>query len=138
MQPIGPVGGDVIIDEDLPKYIIRGKSESMNFLALVYNVPFFSCSIVFVEFEIILFYICFPLYVCAGSEEETYWRSKNPHGYKIMQPPQNTGSSDAHRAAIDGNSQLMIKLLEDNPELIHARDNNGWTPLHVSSSLCWL
>jgi ankyrin repeat protein len=55
-----------------------------------------------------------------------------------MQPPQNTGSSDAHRAAIDGNSQLMIKLLEENPELIHARDNNGWTPLHVSSSLCWL
>jgi hypothetical protein len=26
MQPIGPVGEDVSIDEDLPKYIIRGKS----------------------------------------------------------------------------------------------------------------
>jgi hypothetical protein len=41
MQPIGPVGEDVSIDEDLPKYIIRGKSESMIFLALVYAQFFF-------------------------------------------------------------------------------------------------
>jgi hypothetical protein len=60
-----------------------------------------------------------------------------------MQTPQITGSSDAQRPATECNSELMIKLLEEKPELIHARDitKNGWTaPLlqHVYFLLCQL
>jgi ankyrin repeat protein len=50
-----------------------------------------------------------------------------------MQTPYYTiGSSNAHKAAIDGNSEMMVQLLKENPELVNARDINGWTPLHVS------
>ncbi|KAL9182371.1 hypothetical protein ACHAXT_013023 [Thalassiosira profunda] len=40
------------------------------------------------------------------------------------------GSTPAHHVAIDGEAELLGKVLDKMGELVHAKDNRGWTPLH--------
>mmetsp|Transcript_26214 Transcript_26214/g.46232 ORF Transcript_26214/g.46232 Transcript_26214/m.46232 type:complete len:441 (-) Transcript_26214:94-1416(-) len=74
-----------------------------------------------------------PQYVIQGSEEEQNWRKKNPNGYKFVDNPITPGSTDAHQAAIAGNAELMLQVLVAKPQLVNARDTNGWTPLHEAA-----
>ena len=41
-----------------------------------------------------------------------------------------TGSTEAHRIAIKQDYTLLMKILENDPSLANAADENGWTPLH--------
>lgn len=41
-----------------------------------------------------------------------------------------TGTTEAHRLAVNGNYGLLVKALEAEPELVNAKDQNQWTPLH--------
>jgi hypothetical protein len=69
-----------------------------------------------------------------GSEEEAFWRKQHPNGYKILDSPFiKEKTTSAHQAAVQNRPDLLAMLLEDNPELVNAKDVNGWTPLHVST-----
>uniref|UniRef100_A0A7S1Y6U7 Fe2OG dioxygenase domain-containing protein n=1 Tax=Grammatophora oceanica TaxID=210454 RepID=A0A7S1Y6U7_9STRA len=74
-----------------------------------------------------------PPYVLPGSEEERNWRKRNPLGHKIMKTQQfETGSTEAHRSAMEGNLEHLKNAVEANEEVVNAQDKNGWTPLHES------
>lgn len=66
-----------------------------------------------------------------GSEEEKNWRRRNPQGYKLSKPTTTHGSTTVHRAAQLGNADGLRRSLEENPDLVNAKDINGWTPLLV-------
>jgi hypothetical protein len=69
-----------------------------------------------------------PSYVIPGSEEESNWRKKHPNGYKLH--THNTaGASELHKAAQIGDSAGLKRILAEKPELVNAKDVNGWTPL---------
>ncbi|KAL3908537.1 MAG: hypothetical protein SGARI_003017, partial [Bacillariaceae sp.] len=69
-----------------------------------------------------------PSYVIPGSDEEKNWRRRNPNGYKLN-TPSTVGSSQLHKAAMKNDSDNVKRILEQKPELINAKDVNGWTPL---------
>jgi len=72
-----------------------------------------------------------PPYVVPGSPEEPNWRSRNPKGHTIMREKEfATGSTEAHRAAMDGDMRGLQEYVTVHEESINARDENGWTPLH--------
>ena len=41
-----------------------------------------------------------------------------------------TGSTEAHRIAGNQDYGLLMKILDNDADLVHAKDENGWTPLH--------
>ena len=41
-----------------------------------------------------------------------------------------TGSTEAHRIALKQDYGLLMKILDNDADLVHAKDDNGWTPLH--------
>jgi prolyl 4-hydroxylase len=74
-----------------------------------------------------------PPYIIPGSPEEAFWRSENPEGYQRSGTPQKTfrtGSTVAHMAAQTGDYDALSRILEAKVQLVHAEDENGWTPLH--------
>lgn len=72
-----------------------------------------------------------PPYVIPGSPEEPNWRMRNPNGHVIMKTQSYTlGTTEAHRAAGEGNLQELTESITHHEEYVNARDANGWTPLH--------
>ena len=70
--------------------------------------------------------------ILLGSDEEKNWKRRNPNGYKLHETSFTTGSTLVHQAANKGDHQSVSRYLSDKPELVNARDINGWMPLHVS------
>jgi Ankyrin repeats (many copies) len=71
------------------------------------------------------------------SEEEKNWRLRNPKGYKLLNTPGTHGSTSVHSAAQKGDADALKRTLEAKPDLVNAKDINGWTPLLVSHCLQW-
>lgn len=75
-----------------------------------------------------------PPYLIPGSPDEDFWRSENPQGYGGRgggtQTKFQTGSTVAHMAAQKGDLQALSRILKNKADLVHAQDENGWTPLH--------
>jgi Ankyrin repeats (3 copies) len=72
-----------------------------------------------------------PPYVIPGSLEEPNWRMRNPNGHTVMKAKVFTeGTTEAHRAASDGNHEELVEVIDSHEEYVNARDANGWTPLH--------
>ena len=59
----------------------------------------------------------------------------NPEGHKIVSSGRsfNTGSTDAHYYASMADSEKLKEILDQNAELVMARDANGWTALHEAT-----
>lgn len=76
-----------------------------------------------------------PPYLIEGSPEEDFWRAENPQGYHAegTRPKFQTGSTVAHMAAQKGDLQAMSRILKKEVSLVHAQDENGWTPLFEAS-----
>ena len=56
---------------------------------------------------------------------------ENPHGWKTRQTDDVVeGSTEAHRVALSQEYHLLRRILRNDASLVHARDQNGWTPLH--------
>ena len=75
-----------------------------------------------------------PPYVVPGSPEEPNWRMRNPNGHQIMKTQSFTlGTTEAHKAAAEGNLQELAESINHHEEYVNARDGNGWTPLHEAA-----
>jgi prolyl 4-hydroxylase len=74
-----------------------------------------------------------PPYLLAGSPESDNWARKNPHGWSKPLPSapiQQVTSPEGHRAAAIGDLARLSKLAQTNRRALHAKDENGWQPLH--------
>ena len=82
-----------------------------------------------------------PPYIIPGSPEEPHWRQSHPKGQQ--EQPQvgktfTTGSTPAHTAAQKGSVDVLAEHLAKQKDLVHAKDANGWTPLHEVRFYCLL
>lgn len=69
----------------------------------------------------------------AGSPEEPNWRRSNKKGWRITgNVAFETGSSEAHSLAYNGDIDSLRIVLDSQKDLVNAKDNNDWTPLHES------
>lgn len=71
-----------------------------------------------------------PAYIVPGTPEEAHWRASHPGGQKSKQKSFTTGSTPAHHAAQGGDLKTLKKEVSNMKELIHAKDSNGWQPIH--------
>mmetsp|Transcript_6478 Transcript_6478/g.9533 ORF Transcript_6478/g.9533 Transcript_6478/m.9533 type:complete len:442 (+) Transcript_6478:161-1486(+) len=72
-----------------------------------------------------------PPYVIPGSLEEPNWRSQNPDGHILMKQKQlEVGATGAHTAAQEENIEDLAVLVDRDESIVHAKDANGWIPLH--------
>ena len=80
-----------------------------------------------------------PPYLLPGSPEVEYYFAHRRSDRYFKQSPSvgsnndaasATGSTTAHEYAAMGDVKGLIRLLENKSHLVHARDQNGWTPLH--------
>ena len=66
-----------------------------------------------------------------GSEEEENWRRTHPQGWKASRGTRyETGTTEAHISAKQNDVKNLKKVLDKQKDLVHATDQNGWTPLH--------
>jgi prolyl 4-hydroxylase len=74
-----------------------------------------------------------PPYIKAGSPEATHWKKTHPTGLEEAQKVVatfTTGSTNAHEAAKHGKVDELHEHIKKSKEVVHAKDENGWTPLH--------
>jgi prolyl 4-hydroxylase len=71
-----------------------------------------------------------PPYLLPGTPEENHWRKQHPSGHKSQQKSFATGTTTAHVAAQKGSLGELKAEINRKKDAIHARDENGWTPLH--------
>lgn len=73
-----------------------------------------------------------PPYIKAGTPEETHWRKTHPSGSESIKKTSKftTGSTDAHEAAKNGQIEELHEHIKRQKDVVHAKDENGWTPLH--------
>mmetsp|Transcript_15567 Transcript_15567/g.21269 ORF Transcript_15567/g.21269 Transcript_15567/m.21269 type:complete len:527 (-) Transcript_15567:272-1852(-) len=75
-----------------------------------------------------------PPYIVRGSVEETRWKQthRNEGNKKEHIKSFATGSTQtvAHLAAQGGDLRQLERVVEKKKELVTAKDENGWTPLH--------
>jgi len=74
-----------------------------------------------------------PPYIIPGSEEAVSWRRRHPNGHTVENEAFMTGTTAVHQAAQQGDAQLMRKLLVNDPDMLHAKDKNGWQPIHEAA-----
>lgn len=75
-----------------------------------------------------------PPYIILNSPEEPNWRSQNPNGWNAVRTaPLTAGTTEAHQSALAGDEQQLRALLDSDPRLALAKDDNGWTPLHEAT-----
>lgn len=73
-----------------------------------------------------------PPYIVKGSRAAEKWLTENDD--KDERPPLPTkGVSAAHVAVQGGDTKTLLAILTDNEKLVHAKDENGWTPLHEAA-----
>jgi len=70
-----------------------------------------------------------PSYIIPGTPEEVHWRRTHPDGNK-KKKTSGTGSTGAHSAAQQGDLETLKDEVKRKKDLVHARDVNGWQPLH--------
>lgn len=64
----------------------------------------------------------------AGSPEEPVWREAHPAGWSTMKlAGLTTGTTEAHHAVDKQDYGLLTKVLDAHEEMVHAKDDNGWT-----------
>jgi hypothetical protein len=75
-----------------------------------------------------------PFYVLPGSQEDAYrHRSATNNNNNKKLKSFSTGSTAAHVAAHDGNTEWLTTLLQKQKNMVHALDENGWQPLHEAA-----
>jgi prolyl 4-hydroxylase len=75
----------------------------------------------------------YPPYIVLGSPEQEHWRMNNPQGWRKPSPNtpiQQVKSPEGHRAAATGDTDRVHSIAKENRKALHARDANGWQPLH--------
>ena len=72
-----------------------------------------------------------PVYIQAGSPEEPHWRQTHPGGAaRPAQKTFTTGSTSAHRAAMEGQVDALQEEIKKDKAVVNAKDANGWGPIH--------
>uniref|UniRef100_A0A7S2A5Z6 Fe2OG dioxygenase domain-containing protein n=1 Tax=Trieres chinensis TaxID=1514140 RepID=A0A7S2A5Z6_TRICV len=75
-----------------------------------------------------------PPYVMDNTEEANNWRRSHPKGWeKTDASGFSTGTSWAHKAAIEGDINVIKDLAETNKGDLHKKDKNGWQPIHEAA-----
>lgn len=78
-----------------------------------------------------------PDYIISeDSYEARTWFSEHPDAQRSAKAPAfETGSTEAHQAAQRGDTVTLQKVLSKEKDLVHKKDNNGWTPLHEGARM---
>jgi prolyl 4-hydroxylase len=73
----------------------------------------------------------FPPYIVPGTPEQDHWMRQNPSGWKKDSPSSaQVTKLEGHVAAALGDVVTLEELAAENKRALHARDRNGWQPLH--------
>lgn len=78
----------------------------------------------------------YPPYLAKNSPELETWKSRNPGGWKKPAPAamiHQNNSPEAHHAAATGDVTRLSMLAQKNKKVLHAKDINGWQPLHEAA-----
>lgn len=76
-----------------------------------------------------------PPYLIPNSPDDSHYRQEHP---EITNPNQAVLASPAHQFAKEGKADELMELLEEQNHLVHAKDHNGWTPLHEGARAGYL
>ena len=71
-----------------------------------------------------------PSYIVPGSPEDSHWRQQHPGGQRSQRKSFSTGSTSAHSAAQIGDIKNLEEEIKRKKDVVNAKDENGWTPLH--------
>lgn len=73
-----------------------------------------------------------PAYIMPNTPEESHWRKTHPNNQRSKRNSATTGSLQtvAHKAAQTGNVEQLDYEVKANKNVVKAKDENGWTPLH--------
>jgi len=74
-----------------------------------------------------------PVYIKSDSVESDRWFKSHPNGRKKKKAPRQTGTNEAHKAAMDGNYSSLKTIAKLHPEKLTEKDSNGWRPIHEAS-----
>lgn len=73
----------------------------------------------------------FPPYLAHDSPELDNWERRNPSGWKKHSPSAASVSRpEGHQAAAWGDVEVLKELAVENKRALHAKDENGWQPIH--------
>lgn len=73
----------------------------------------------------------FPPYIVPDSPERDNWARRNPGGWRKHSPSSaQVTKPEGHAAAAAGDIDTLTELAIENKRSLHARDKNGWQPLH--------
>ena len=73
----------------------------------------------------------YPPYILDESPELEHWEKRNPSGWKKNAPAAAAVSRpEGHTAAAVGDIEVLKELAKENKRALHAKDENGWQPLH--------
>jgi prolyl 4-hydroxylase len=73
-----------------------------------------------------------PSYIKKGSAAADKWLAEN-HNTEPAVAEFTEGSTEAHLAVQEGKTKTLLKIISKKEELVHAKDQNGWTPLHEAA-----
>lgn len=80
-----------------------------------------------------------PIYILRGSPEEEKWVREHPprrSGFrKVKEAPAAAAAplqELAHAAAV-GDIDVIVRIKEENRDLLHKKDVNGWQPIHEAA-----
>jgi prolyl 4-hydroxylase len=87
-------------------------------------------------------YDTLPPYIIRESPEEIHWKSQHPEGWHIPEfnPLKRSSDSELHKAAEDGDVELIKRALEEGGHdkhgapVIASRDDEGWQLLHSGAA----
>jgi len=73
-----------------------------------------------------------PSYIKRGTPEADRWHQRHPDNQRSAKVRSDvTGSTAAHSAAKDGDTETLVEIVEIMGEkVVNGKDSNGWTPLH--------
>jgi prolyl 4-hydroxylase len=72
-----------------------------------------------------------PPYVLPGSPEIDNWERRNPGGWHKPSPSAAAvARPEGHSAAAFGDLKKINQLALENRRALHAKDENGWQPIH--------
>jgi prolyl 4-hydroxylase len=75
-----------------------------------------------------------PPYILPGSPEAPNWKRQHPGGVQTESKKKpaafTTGSTLAHQYAQEGSIEDLKMVLAKDKSMVHAKDKNGWSPLH--------
>jgi len=72
-----------------------------------------------------------PPYLVPNSPEQEFWTRQNPSGWNKGTPSETAAQKlPGHAAASRGDVAALEEVAAENKGALHARDQNGWRPLH--------